>query len=252
MKNIFILSIIMLTAFCACKKDKKHKDPEPVTAPAPTPNTNYTGWCRVYNEYHYMLWTYTEVPMISFARAFFSTNEVNDSTAASGYTYTNAGMVTVNTIDTLPYFISAYEKTPSALTYSAPTTWSVAGSSTVSAFSATCNLPFPTCTGYNTFATTISKNAGVTYTITNFTDTDRILVNLSDGNGQYIYSHWATIDGNTATVKFPGNETVHFLLSSTGYVDVYLFNDELQVINGKNIKFSHIKKNYINGFTIVN
>lgn len=252
--KLFLFAILSLVLVSSCKKkDDPEPTPEPEPTPTPAPVQTFNGWARAYNEYSYLIGQANDVYALSFARIFFTTNNLTSTAAGTTYSYTYGGLVTVNNnIDTLQYSSGTYEKNLAAGIYSSPVSWKVAGSGSVPSFSTTCAETFPGFTGFNSFPLTLSKNAGITYTISGFTNTNRIIVALSDGNGTYLYQHEASINGGIATVNFPASETANFANGVNGYLDVYFYNDEIITTNNFSLKYSNVRREFVNGFTITN
>ncbi|HRH10298.1 MAG TPA: hypothetical protein PLU73_02235 [Bacteroidia bacterium] len=249
---LFALMALLFIASCK-KKDDPEPTPEPEPTPAPAPVQTFNGWARAYNEYSYLIGQANDVYALSFARIFFTTNNLTSTAAGTTYSYTFGGMVIVNNnLDTLQYNSGTYEKNLAASLYTVPVSWKIAGSGSVPSFSTSCSQTFPSFTGFNSFPATLSKNAGITYTITGFTNTDRVIVALSDGNGSYLYQHEATLSGTTATVNFPASETANFANGVNGYIDIYFYNDEVKTVNNFALKYSNVRREFVNGFTITN
>lgn len=251
MKKLAVLLLATIFVVGACKKKKD----EPAASTPSTPSTptstytNYNGLLRVYNIYSKTLGSSTPAQLnFRSGYAYFATNLITSTTTTIATTF--GGQVKVDN-DTLTWDGTIYTKNATTPPGYGVVNWTVAGSGTVTAFTATCSEVFPTLTDYSTFPTTISKNTGITLTINGMTNTDKVTVQLGDGNGNG-FTHAATVNGTSATVSFPAGETATFVNGTFGYFSVYQYNDEFQTINGKVYKFSNCHQEDIYGITITN
>lgn len=250
MKKIVFLALASVLVLAACKKKKN--DPAPVdsgSTSTPSTFTDYNGLLRVYNIYSKTLGSSTPAQLnFRSGYVYFATSLITASTTTIATTY--GGRVIVNT-DTLPWDGSVYSwnyTTPPGYTVA---NWNVAGSGTISAFTATCSEVFPTLTDYSTIPAIVSKSAGVTFTINGITNADKVTVQFGDGNGN-AFSHVATFSGTSASVTFPASETATFTNGTLGYYTVYAYNEEFKTVNTKVYKFSNCHEESIYGITINN
>ncbi len=261
MKKILLLIFPVILLSTSCKK--KDKDPEPTPSPSSTTGSNpstggsFNGWCRAYNEYQYLIGATTPGTnfMMSYARAFFSSNTLTTTSNAT-FTPVFGGMVIAGAADTLQYYSTTgdYEKNLSAAEYSVPVKWNVAGSGSIPQFTTNCSETFPSLTlsSFTVFPANVSKNAGVTFTLSGFNNADRVIVNLQDNSGNSVTTGEKTLSGGNVVVTFPAAQTAAFINTNLGAFYLYIYNDEIQTVNGKSIRFSNVTEYFINGFNINN
>jgi hypothetical protein len=77
---LFALMALLFIASCK-KKDDPEPTPEPEPTPAPAPVQTFNGWARAYNEYSYLIGQANDVYALSFARIFFTTNNLTSPAA---------------------------------------------------------------------------------------------------------------------------------------------------------------------------
>ena len=253
--KILVLFLSGLILFSSCKKKKDDPAPDPEPTPTPAPPTTWNGWCRVYNEYQYLIGGSGFSYMLSYSRAFFTADNL---TTTVGYNINGiyGGMVISGSADTLNYdgTYKVYEQNLASSLYSTPVNWRAAGSTGVPAFTTSCSETFPAMalTVFTVFPSSVSKNAGLTVTLSGFTNTDRILFTFQDNSGNYVSSGEKTLTSGSVTITFDGASTAGMVNTSLGAMFLYCYNDEIKSAGGKNYRFSNSTEYFINGFNITN
>lgn len=238
-----------MTIIQGCKKKKPEPEPAAPAAPTIPVSATYYGWCIATNQFIVNSSNFQETQNGSYVIAFFTSNAISDTTSLNNYVYNSTGTVVVGTSDTLtnPTNSSSFIKMTSA-PWSAPYNWIYSGNSTVSSFTTTSNLPFPTWNQYSQIPITFSKNSGFSFTLNGLVNVNHVIAFLSDG-----MAHSSRVEvntsGSTCFISFPANQTNSFQTGNTSFLEITLYNVEYKSFNAKSIKFSNAKFFLINGLT---
>lgn len=253
-KIIVFLSFVLIVFF-SCKKETKQPIESIVTAPVQQTDTaNYIyGWLRKYAEYHSNAGQKKHYWQYAFGCAYLSWTPVYIKNTNDSIDYI-VGLSVL--IDNSMYLTDQNGRYISNRIYnaSANTSWRISNSSVSGApsFTASSALAFPNSEDYKNVPPFISKENGITLTFSHYMNTERIKVYLLDNIYNNTISKEVVVTGNLLTITFTKNEIASLVKTSTGYIDIYFYNDEIQRIQNKNYRFSSVTRDLISNVAITN
>lgn len=238
MKKHYVAILMSLSLFVVaisgCKKDEDDSPAKP-TEKSSTDLFNYSDAYGIFAAVRTV--TTQEVPMAG-------TIEIEVGTAVAAIwenpgstTYQDMGTVTAEGEDLDKQSSNAYifaPKTtdPEGLSFSSPVSWSVSGSSNISAFTHN-HSGFPSNPTILSEKETITRSAGYTFDVSSVSGADSILFVIASGS-KYLEKR---IPGWQSEVEFTADEMETLEASSQGLLQVTPYKLDSKVVDGKKLYF---------------
>jgi hypothetical protein len=236
MKNFSILILVAVLFFTSCKK--KENKPEPTNNNAPSTTGSTTGYfpvlspstggdmCGLQTTYTYLDYNGT-VTKDSIVVASFYAAPVTSVAPTNVF----AGTVTLNGVN-VPFQSSSsmyYIASSLPISIAGPSTWSVSGSGTITAFSQAYTPSYPKYTGGNLLPDTCIKGNGITINISGVTNNQySVYVALYSGS----FSVGKSLLGSNGSVVFTSTELVSLPVNQPLTISVSLSNSFTATHNG--------------------
>jgi hypothetical protein len=232
LKNTFTLIFILTLFFVSCKKKDSTPTPASSTTGSTTGLTPSTGGDYSDLQTTYM-YTNTGGIVNKDSSVFASFYSAPVTSVSPAYVY--AGTVTLNgsNIDYQGTFYYPIGQVPNI---AGPLTWSISGSSTVTAFTCSFVPNYPKYTGGNLLPDTCVKASGITINISGVTN-NLNSVNISIYCGGSNLSKY--IIGSNGSVSFTPAEIANFPAHNSLTIIVTLSNLYSAIFNGKKQGFAN-------------
>lgn len=235
MKANTFISILFLFVFFSCKKEKKVESPPSTTALVDGSSSYATSYYGI------------------LALKKSDVLDPNDVLQSNGILRPNAMfssvpvgiMGTANSVQVDSIKLNAirlrydgfYSYEDSTYTqFSNPFNWEIVGKNGISSFTYTNNSSFPLLSGYVLLPDTVTNSAVLNFNLSGVSNTDLIVVMLSDNNG-FTYKELSANSSNV-NVSFTNAEMLHLTSGNSGSLLVWLIKNNVRNFGGKPFNFT--------------